>query len=280
MKFCLCSISAILLLAAVAVAQEMSVVLTPSQRQYVVGEAIEARFEIINVTHDVLSVATNGAPDLLIVEASFGANAATREALVPFNAEPYCGAFNLNPGKRLVRTAELDKWFPMLKEGKYFVKAVLVHNGIRYESRVKSFDIVGGIRVGEGLQMFSQHKNLKRTLRLVYWNRNQMERLFLRIWDEPGHRIWDTIDLGMLLRTTDPRLDISPEGEVTVVHRATQDSFLRTLIWSMPEAIDVMERNPMIDPEISATERAKALYNDSAAESKEGRDSKPWWHLW
>ena len=64
--------------------------------------------------------------------------------------------------------------------------------------------------------MFVNRQNLRRMFKLVFWHRNQADRLFLRIEDDPVKRVWDTIDLGNVMRVMPPKIDISPEGEVTV----------------------------------------------------------------
>ena len=127
--------------------------------------------------------------------------------------------------------------------------------------------------------MFVKKENLKRQFKLVYWHRNQNDRLFLRIEDEPGARIWDSVDLGALMRGTPAKLDISPEGEVTVVHRATQDAFLRTVLWSLPNAVEVVERSTLLDPEVSASQRVNSLYGDEGGGKKEEK-KKSRWKFW
>lgn len=260
-----------------AVAQEMSVQMKPQWRQFVVGEPVSVNLELINITRSRLFQTATNSNCSLFIELSKGSSSSNW--IKPFNNELVFGAFNVNPGKRIKRTAELDKFYPLLDEGKYLVRAVLVYEGMRYESRLSSFDVVSGIKVQDGIQMFSNRKHLKRTFKLVYWTRNQTEHLFLRIQDDPGRKVWDTVDLGMVLRTESPKLDISPEGEVTVLHRATQDAFLRVVIWSLPDNLEIVERNQLLDPAISASQRAKSLYTEMVEDKKDERE-RPWWKFW
>lgn len=259
-------------------AQELSLQMTLQNREYIVGEPLLVAFDFLNVARTPISCGKDDSPDRFFVEITKVSD--QFDFVKPFNQKPVGGAFTVQGGENRRITAELDKWFPLLKEGKYFVRGILVHRGMRYESAKKSFDIVGGIKLQEGYQMFVNRANLKRTFRLVYWSRNHMERLFLRISDEPGNRVWDTIDLGTLLRTSPVRLDISPEGEVTIVQRASQDAFLRTLVWSLPDNVEIAERNPLIDPDISASQRAKSLYNEMVDDGKEKKSKKPWYKFW
>lgn len=263
---------------AAARAQEICVQMILQNREYIVGEPVAVTFDFLNATRERISCGKADSPDRLFVEVTKGTG--QFDFVKPFNAAPIGGAFAIQGGVGKRIDAELDKWFPLLKEGKYLVRAVLLHKGTRYESAKKSFDVVGGIRIQDGYQMFVNRANLKRTFRLVYWSRNHMERLFLRISDEPGNRVWDTIDLGTLLRTSPVKLDISPEGEVTVVQRASQDAFLRTVVWSLPDNIEIAERNSLIDPDISASQRAKSLYNEMVDDGKEKKSKKPWYKFW
>lgn len=262
-----------------ACAQQVDVTLTLAYNAFVVGEPVLVQVDALNATRDLIDLGGKGSKDSLFVEITKGGQ---YNELSPFNSDPLVASATLKPGQTLQHKVELDKWFSLVEEGRYVARAVLVHNGVRYESVKKSFDVVPGIPLKDGVQMFVNRQNLKRLFKLVYWHRNQADRLFLRIDDDLGGRIWDTIDLGVLQRLSPPKLDISPEGEVTVVHRATQDAFIRTLIWSLPDSVEVVERNNLVDPDISASQRVRALYGemtDDGGKEKEKKD-KPWWRFW
>ena len=259
-----------------AAAQQIDVSMTLAYNAYVMGEPVLVQLEALNATRDLLEVGGAGSRDAMLVEVS---RVGQPGELKAFNADPITGAVLLKPGQTMQHKVELDKWFPLVQEGKYLVRFVLVHNGIRYESPKKSFDIVPGLPQKDAVQMFVTKQNLKRLFKLVYWHRNQTDRLFLRIEDDPGARVWDSIDLGTMMRMTPPKIDISPEGEVTVVHRATQDAFIRTVLWSLPNSVEVVERNNLLDPEISASQRVKSLYGEMAGEG-EKEEKKSWWKFW
>ncbi|MDD4101208.1 MAG: hypothetical protein PHU80_01075 [Kiritimatiellae bacterium] len=266
---------ALVLFAGISAGQQVNVGLTLAYNVYVVGEPVLVQIEALNATRDLIEVGKPESPNHVLIEITKDGQ---YNAVKSFNDAPVAGVFELEPSQSLHRKVELDKWFSLLQEGKYVVRAVIVHAGMRYESSKKSFDIVPGIPLGEGVQMFVGRPDLRRNFRLVYWHRNQVDRLFIRIEDSPGARIWDTIDLGSMMRGMPPRLDISPEGEVTVVHRSTQDAFARTLLWSLPDVVEVIERNSLLDPEISATQRVKSLYGEMADE--EPKEKKSWWKFW
>jgi len=254
----------------------LDVTLTMAYTVYVMGEPVLVQIEALNATRDQIDIGSAGTKDAVMVEITKDGR---YNEIAPFNAAPIVGAFKLNPGQSFQHKLELDKWFSLVEEGKYIARLVVVHDGMRYESAKRSFDVVPGIPVKEGVQMFVKKQNQKRLFKLVHWNRNQTDRLFLRIEDEPGDKIWDSIDLGVLLRTVEPKIDISPEGEVTVVHRSTQDAFIRTVIWSLPESVEVVERNQLLDPEISASQRVRSLYGEMSDDGKKDA-KKSWWKFW
>ncbi len=255
-------------------AQQVDVKLTLAYSAYVVGEPVLVQLEALNATRDLIEVGGKGSKDALFVEITKGG---PYNELSPINPEPLAGAVTLKPGQSFQQKVELDKWFALVEEGQYQARLVLVHNGVRFESVQKTFDVVPGIPLKEGVQMFVNRQDLKRLFKLVYWHRNQNDRLFLRIEDDPGGRVWDSIDLGVMLRLSAPKLDISPEGELTVVHRATQDAFIRTVLWSLPDNVEVVERNNLVDPDISASQRVRSLYGEM---TDGGKEEKPWWKFW
>jgi len=265
--------------AGLARSQQLDVSLTLAYSVYIVGEPVLVQFEALNATRDLIEIGKTGSSDAVSVEITKGGR---YNEVVPFNKAPMVGAFELKPGQTFQYKVELDKWFPLIEEGRYVAQFVIVHNGMRYESAMKSFDVVPGLPLKEGVQMFVDRQKLKRSFKLVHWSRNQTDRLFLRIEDSPGNKVWDSIDLGVFLQTFEPKIDISPEGEVTVVHRSTRDAFIRTVIWSLPDNVEVEERNQLLDPEISASQRMRSLYGEMAddAKNKAKDEKKSWWKFW
>ena len=259
-----------------ASAQQMEVSLTLAYNAFVIGEPVLLQAELLNASRELIDVGGKASRDSLVMEVTLGGQ---YNEVPSFNPAPLAGAFQLKPGQAFKQKLELDKWFPLVKEGRYVIRLVLIHAGMRYESAKKSFDVVPGIPVKDGVQMFVHKQKLKRLFKLVYWHRNQTDRLFLRTEDEPGQKVWDAIDLGTLMRTMPPKLDISPDGEVTVVHRSTQDAYIRTVLWSLPESLEVVERNSLLDPEISASQRIKTLYGEMADGQSE-KEKKAWWKFW
>jgi len=260
----------------VAGAQQLEVNLTLAYTTFITGEPVLAQFDMVNATREYVRVG-EGQPDSAFVEITRGGQ---YNELPATRADLITGPFEVKPGQSLQRRAELDKWFSVVEEGRYMARLVVVHGGMRYESQRRSFDVVPGIHMKDGVQMFVNRTQLRRMFKVVHWNRNQTDQLFLRIEDEPGGKVWDTIALGVMLRSVDPKLDIAPNGEVTVVQRATQDAFIRTVVWSLPDSVEVAERNQLLDPEISATRRVRALYGEPSSAEDKKKEKKAWWKFW
>jgi len=255
-------------------AQKVDVSLTLAYSTFITGEPVVVQAKITNLMRDPLDIGDD-APDRFLIEVS---KEKRDNELVPDPGKPFLKPLALTPGNSILHTMEVDKWFDVADNGKYLIRAVLVHNGNRYESGMKSFDIVPGTPLKEGVQMFADRKNFQRNFKLVHWTRNQVRNLFLRIEDSPGGQVWDTIDLGEFSRSEDPRLDIAPNGEVTTFHRANPDNFLRTVIWSLPDSVEIAERDVLLDPDVSSAQRMRAIYGDL----KDAPDKKKssWWKLW
>jgi hypothetical protein len=261
-------------LATQAFAQKVDVSLTLPYTMFVTGEPVLVQAKVTNLLRGQLDIGDD-APDTFLIEVSKG----TRDnELAPEEGKPFIKPLTLMPGNTLEHRLEVDKWFDLSDNGKYLIRAILVHNGMRYESALKSFDVMPGVPLKKGTQMFVNRPNLERTFQLVHWTRNQTKHLFLRIEDAPSGQVWDTIDLGEFSRAEEPRLDIAPTGEVTTFHRANADSFLRTVIWSLPDSVEVADRDALLDPNVPATKRMRAIYGDvqEAAEKKKSS----WWKFW
>jgi len=257
-----------------AVEQRVDVAVTLAASTFITGEPVLIQAKVINLTRAPLAFKPDS-QDQFFIEVT---RAGQLGELAPVADKPFIKPFTLAPGATFEHALEADKWFALYDSGKYIIRAVVLLGDTRYESAQRSFDVVPGLPLKEALQMFTNKKNLQRNFKLVYWTRDRVNRLFLRIEDEPGGLVWDTIELGMLARDGNPRLDIALNGEVTIIHRATRDSFLRTVVWSLPDSVEIAERNALVDPDISASQRVRSLYGDLEDQTQQKKSS--WWKFW
>ena len=258
---------------AVAAPTEIAVKLIPDRREYVVGERLRAVVDVANSSADSIDVGQPGSADIFRLEVFRASDMASRDRV---GRKPFVAPFLLHSSEGQKLETFLGDHFVLTEPMRYLARAVLVHDGARFESSLVSFDVVPGMRVGGAMQMFSNKPGLKRVFELVYWSRGQREHLFLKAKDEDG-RIWRTTDLGVLLRITDPKISVMPNGEVVVLHRATQDQFLRSVFWSLPEVLDFRSQEPMVDPDIAGSQRMRDLYLESGGVTPV---KKAWWKFW
>lgn len=252
---------------------EISVKLVPERREYVVGERIRAVVDIANSSADSIDVGKPGSADAFRIEVFRARDMASRDRA---GNKPFVAPFLLHSSEGQKLETFIGDHFPLHDPVRYLARAVLVHAGARYESSLVSFDVVPGMTVGRAMQMFSNRPGLKRTFEIVYWMRGQREHIFLKASDAGG-RVWRTTDLGGLLRITEPKISVMPNGEVIVLHRATQNQFMRSVFWSLPDALDFRKQEPMVDPDVAGSQRMRDLYMESGGVTPV---KKSWWKFW
>ena len=252
---------------------EISVKLLPERREYVIGERLRAVVDIANSSAESIDVGKPGSADILLIEVFRARDMASRERI---GKKPLVAPFLLHSSEGQKLETFIGDHFVLHDPVRYLARAVLVHGGARYESALASFDIVPGMSVGKAMQMFSNRSGLKRTFEIAYWMRGSREHLFLKANDEGG-RMWRTTDLGPLLRITEPKISVMPNGEVVVLHRATQNQFMRSVFWSLPDVLDFRRQEPMVDPDVAGSQRMRDLYMESGGVTPV---KKSWWKFW
>ena len=258
-----------------ALPSELTVQLKLDQAEFVIGERIRAVVSVENASADVIDARKETSPDMLSIELY---RASDRHQFDKRTKKPFVAPFALLSGEGQKLETFLADYFPFEETTRYLARAVLVHNGTRYESALKSFTVVPGLRLGGALQMFAGHDGLKREFELAHWGRDRVEHLFLKVRDTgTANRRWQTTDVGSFLRVTRPKISILPSGEVVVLHRITQDSFVRTVFWSLPEAFEFHEHEQMLDPDMAGSERVKELYQEAGGVEPV---RKAWWKFW
>lgn len=242
---------------------------------FVEGEGYTAFINVDNSSADEIDVGRASSPDLLFVELF---RASDKKQYERTQDRPFVISFSLKSGEGLRLETTLADHFAFPDTTRYFARAVLVHAGTRFESSLKSFDVVPGMRCGGAVQMFKEKPGLKRQYELAYWVRNKVEHLFLKAKDSgTTNSVWRTSDLGPILRMTQPKISVLTSGEVIVLHRATQSAFIRSEFWSLPEAFEFHEHEIMADPDTVGAERVKELYKESGGAEPV---KKAWWKFW
>ncbi|MGN0852437.1 MAG: hypothetical protein ACI4Q3_03570 [Kiritimatiellia bacterium] len=254
---------------------ELTVQLKLDQQEFVIGERVRAVVSVENASSDVIDARKDTSPDRMSIELY---RASDRHQFAKRSSGPFVAPFALLSGEGQKLETFLADHFPFDETTRYLARAVLVHDGTRYESALKSFTVVPGLRIGGALQMFAGHDGLKREFELAHWGRDRVEHLFLKVRDTgTANRRWQTTDVGAFLRVTRPKISILPSGEVVVLHRITQDSFVRTVFWSLPEAFEFHEHEQLLDPDTAGSARVKELYQEAGGVEPV---RKAWWKFW
>ena len=241
---------------------------------FVSGERIRGVVNIANPSPEKVSVGYSNSKDSFFVEVF---RASSMQQLTKISTHAFVSKFRIDSGEGQKLEVFLGDHYGLKEPSRYLAKPVLVHNGIRYEGTLRAFDVVDGVRLGGAMQMFANRNERRREFDLVYWSRRNSEHLFLRVKDVGGSdRIWETRDLGPILRIDKPSISVMPKGEVVVLHRLNQDQFVRSEFWSLPNALEFRIRESVRDPETAGTARVRELYKEGGIKPKEN----PWWKFW
>ncbi len=260
---------------AAALPTEITVQLVMTHDVYVAGERVRAVVDVANASADVIDCRKQDAADRLFVEV-FRAHDQHRYERI--SSKPFVAPFALLSGEGQKLETFLADHFRFDENTRYLARAVLVHGGMRFESSLKSFDMVPGLPCGNALQMFSNRDGLQRHFELVHWGRDKVEHLFMKARDDGiSTRRWRTTDLGPVLRVKPPIVSVMPSGEVVVLHLATQGKYLYSTFWSLPDILEFRGREVMADPDVAGAERVKEFYKDTGGVEPV---KKAWWKFW
>ncbi|MBO7684421.1 MAG: hypothetical protein J6T51_06825 [Kiritimatiellae bacterium] len=267
-------LSAALPPALAAATSEIRVNLALDGSDFVSGERIRGVVDVANSSPDKVSVGYANSRDSLFVEVF---RAGDESQLSRTSGGPFVSRFRVDSGEGQKLEVFLGDHYDLRETRRYLAKPVLVHDGYRFEGAMRAFDVVDGVRVGGAMQMFANRPGLQREFSLVYWSRNHSEHLFLRAHDAgASSRVWETRDLGAILRIDSPTISILKTGEVIVLHRLNSDQLLRSELWSMPDAVEFRIRETLRDPETAGTARVREMYSKGGVKPK----TNPWWKFW
>lgn len=169
------------------------------------------------------------------------------------------GAIMVMPGETEVFQANLADLFHTTKPGRYFAQVVVQRGEEQFATRQVMLDVVNGIEIGSTSRPLPEYDTLSRKYTLLYWPRDQVEVLFLRIDEIPPGQCVGLVQLGNVIRYTPPRIEFSPDGAtLTVLHQSSRDLFVRTVLKTDRNNLDIVDRQQLVDPNPSPMARAAA----------------------
>ena len=261
-------------MAGLAATSEIKVDLKLDGGDFVSGERIRGVVDIANSSPEKVSVGYANSEDSFFVEVF---RASDMSQLTRIGRRPFVSRFRVDSSEGQKLETFLGDHYALRETSRYLAKPVLVHNGVRYEGAPRAFDVVDGVRIVGAMQMFSTRPGLQREFSVVYWNRNHSEHVFLTAKDSgTSTKVWESRDLGPILRIEKPSISILPTGEVIVLHRLNRDQFIRTEFWSRPDELEYRMRETVGDPETAGTARVREMYKDGGVKPKQN----PWWKFW
>ena len=259
-------------------AQEIGLSVNTPNTVYLIGEPVVATVRVHNRTTRAFQSRRGDTAAQLTLLVTRGDD---RTPLTPLEADVHVGDITLPSGQVWEGTTEVSRFFDMRVQGRYLVRLVVVHNGMRYESFPRAFDVVPGFEITKVVQVFPGNPPTQRQLRLAYWVRNQMEELFLQVSEKPVTRRWRTYSLGPVVRTTAPKVDIAPDGLLTIVHRATADVFIKSQVRSEAQMVTYLGQEKLMDPVASASKRMVPFHTMAVEDAIKKRDEESkksrWW---
>ncbi len=262
------------LLLAASVRAQMTVDLTLNQSVYLLGEAIRADVRIVNHATMPFQVGPGGYRQNGLFFQITDSRHDTLESAQP--RVPMIPDLLLPGGETFRSAFELDEWFPLGNPGSYIVTAMVRRDDRRYDSVSRAIDIVPGLEIKTAIQLFADRPDFQRKLTLVYFMRRQSEYLFLRITDTPGDRTWSTLELGQLLRTTPPTIEVTADGLATISHRATQDVYLKTRVKSTASGVELVGQEQTVDKHAAEALRTQQVLMMDEAQKQKKKSSR-WW---
>ena len=256
---------------AFAATSEIRVDLKLDAGDFVTGEPIRGVVNIVNSSPDKISYGYSNSEDYFFVEVF---RASDMSQLSRTKKGPFVSRFMIKSGEGQRLETFLSRHYALLETSRYLAKPVLVHNGTRYEGQPRAFDVVEGVRVSTAMQMFKNRSDFQRDFELVYWSRKGGEHLFLKAKDSDD-KVWETRDLGNLMRIDKPTISVLETGEVIVLHRYDRDWFSRAVFWSLPNKLVFRSQENVQDPETAGTQRVRELYKGGVKPKL-----NPWWKFW
>lgn len=227
---------------------------------YVMGEEVPVRLWVRNNTATTLTLGKGNTPAGVLEVSRVGDSLKRSLALDAGGCLPR--PLQLKPGEERIFRVDVSKAAAIFNEGKYFITFGVIFRDMRYETEVKVLEIVPGSLISEGVQLFASDPYRQRHFKLVRWPRDHVDRIFLRVEDTPTGMVFPTTMLGAYLPLSKPRMNIAPSGEITVLHRATPEYYVRNVFWSLESEFIKRSTQNLLDPATADTARLNGMKAD------------------
>lgn len=234
--------------------------------EYITGEPIQGVLRIRN--NSALPLIVDDYGDHLDNRVHFEIRRQKDETIDPLSRASVIERMMLMPGDAEAFRVNIGAFFPLAREGRYQARAKVVTRETTFLSSPAIFDVIPGLPILERSQVLPGSRGILRTYKLVYWPRDKTEQLFLRSYDEPGHRIWQTLRLGALLRTHPVQLEFAENNRIRIRRQVSRDIFVTTGIESTAQGLRIRERTQSEDFTTTPLRRMLKSEAEAAAETE------------
>jgi len=136
----------------------------------------------------------------------------------------------------------VNETYDVIANGRYFVKAVLEHEGKLYETPTRILKVVPGMELTKERRSVHGDPDRTRNYSLRYWSRDGSESLFLRVDEEETRLNFGVFDLGSLLRVTAPVLKVDRNGDILVAHQCARNCHIRSVLKSTAGGVTLLDQ--------------------------------------
>jgi hypothetical protein len=150
--------------------------------------------------------------------------------------------FRVLPGARRSVMVDISRWFDLSEPGSYLVSALVTIAGQSFVSAPARCVVDNGLPLDRVTQGLAGSSAPPRTYSLRYLARAGSERLFLRVDEEDQSVNYGTFELGPLIRSVSPRLTVTLDGTVTVVHESGFNTFTRSTLRSELDGVRFLDQ--------------------------------------
>jgi len=195
---------------------------------YILFESIEVAVTIINDTDKPMEFSrSRAAADINLV-----VHKQNNEFIFKKVKDKIVTDVTIMPDGRETIVIDLIKWYPINKQGKYFISAEVEWNGKIYRTEKKVIDVVSGIEMAKVVRRLPGANASERVYTLRYWQRERQENIFLVVEDPAMDYHYGVFDLGPIVRVMKPTLEVDRHGNVTVIHQSGINRITETTLFS------------------------------------------------
>lgn len=220
-----------ILLPAFRLSAQVAVEVTFEQESYLTGEKVEAAVRVTNRSGQTVKLGSDA--DWL----TFHLENADGLVLPTAGDPPVQGEFELESSKRATKRVDLSPWFPLSIPGRYTVTAVVKFKdwGIEKASQPRAFNIISGAKLWEqefGVPTVGTNASgLPEVRRYILQQANFIKanlRLYLRVTDFTGERIYRVAPIGPLLSFSRPQAQVDQSSNLHVLYMDGPQTFSYT----------------------------------------------------